>query len=148
MSKPSRFISILPLMAAVYFLSNCSPDEPEVNSPGAGNNWSFTKVSGDNQITAIYDSLPDRLVVRLARLNGTGVDNENIRFKLTAGNGSVQKPVLSSDIQELIIPTNYAGEASAQFINYGGDSTTGFSIVRAEVVDSTQFAVVFTIGTN
>ncbi len=133
---------------AFLWLAGCSPEPSPVNSPGAGDTWVFTKVSGDNQSTAELDSLDERLVVQLKKLNGTAIDNENIRFYLISGDGQVQKPVIAGGYFELVTITNFEGKASAQFLNHGGDSLTGISQVKAEVFDSTYLSVVFTIDTN
>ncbi len=117
-------------------------------SPGAGDRWVFTKVSGDNQSTIVLDSLDERLVVQLKKVNGTAIENEQIRFYLISGFGQVQKPVISSDYLDLVTITDFEGKASAQFLNYGGDSLTGISQIRAEVFDSTHLNVLFTVGTN
>ncbi len=130
------------------FLIGCDPEAPKVNSPGAGNRWVLTMVSGDNQTTPLHDTLSERMVVQLKKLNGTAIDNENIRFYLVSGGGEVRKPVSANDVMELVTPTDFEGKATAQFFNFGGDSVTGVSQVRAEVLDSTNLFVVFTIGTN
>jgi hypothetical protein len=124
----------------------CSPEDAQVNSPGAGNRWKFEKVSGDNQSTLATDTLAERLTVQLTTLTGTGIENEQIHFYLIHGDGQVQKPVASGKISELVTFTDFFGQASAQFENWGGDSL-GVSRVKAEVLDSSQFSVEFTIGT-
>jgi len=132
----------------LIILAGCSPEAPKVNSPGAGDRWVFTKVSGDNQSTHVSDTLPMRLVVQLKKLNGTAIENEDISFSLISGSGEVRKPVSGGGLMELVTPTDFEGKATAQFFNFGGDSTTGLSQVKAEVLDSTNLSVVFTIGTN
>ena len=138
-----KFFAVITLVLA----AGCSPEQSPVKSPGAGDNWVFTKVSGDNQSTVRLDSLDERLVVQLKKLNGTAIENKNIHFYLISGAGQVQKPVTDESIMELVTPTDFEGKASAQFLNFGGDSL-GYSQVKAEVMDSIQFSVVFTIGTN
>ena len=138
-----KFCAVITLVIA----AGCSPEPARVNSPGAGDRWVFNKVSGDNQSTVKLDSLDERLVVQLKKLNGTSVENEQIHFYLINGFGQVQKPVTAGDYLELVTITDFEGKASAQFLNYGGDSLTDFSEVKAEVLDSTQFWVIFTIGT-
>jgi len=133
------------IVAAVLALA-CSPKDSQVNSPGAGNRWKFVMVSGNNQSTGVMETLVDPLVVKLTTLTGDGIDNEDIRFKVVYGNGQVQKPVSPDEAAEFITITNFEGIASTQFLNFGGDSL-GVSRVRAEVMDSTQFWVEFTIGT-
>jgi hypothetical protein len=108
----------------------------------------FQKISGDNQSTQRLDTLDERMVVKLTDLVGNGIENEQIRFDVISGNGQVQKPVLIGKVAELVTITDFEGLASAQFLNFGGDSVTGLSQVRVEVMDSMQFWVEFTIGTN
>ena len=60
----------------------------------------------------------------------------------------VQKPVAFKTMMELVTPTDFEGKATAQFFNWGGDSLTGFSQVKAEVLDSTHMWVLFSIGTT
>ncbi|HEX2897007.1 MAG TPA: hypothetical protein VHP63_03040, partial [candidate division Zixibacteria bacterium] len=66
-------------------LASCSPEKADVMSPGAGDQWVFTKVSGDNQSTTLHDTLQQRMVVQLKKLNGTAVENKEIRFYLISG---------------------------------------------------------------
>jgi len=130
----------------ILILFSCSPERAQVNSPSAGDRWVFTKVSGDNQKTHVLDSLAERMVVQLKKLNGTAIEDAQIRFYLIYGNGQVQKPVIASDYFDLVTITDFEGKASAQFLNYGGDSL-GVSQVKAEVKDSTNLSVTFTVGT-
>jgi len=132
----------------LIILAGCSPEQSRVNSPGAGDRWVFTKVSGDNQSSPVHDTLSERMVVQLKKLNGTAIENEDINFYLISGRGEVRKPVSAGGLMELVTPTDFEGKATAQFFNFGGDSTTGLSQVKAEVFDSTYLSVVFTIGTN
>jgi len=131
----------------LVILAGCSPEKSPVNNPGAGDRWVFTKVSGDNQSTPLHDTLPERIVVQLKKLNGTAIENEDISFYLISGNGEVRKPVTAGDYLNLVTPTDFEGKATAQFFNRGGDSL-GNSQVKAEVLDSVSLSVVFTIGTN
>lgn len=142
-SSRIKFISIVSL----FVLWGCSPEDAQVNSLGAGDRWVFTKVSGDNQSTLKYDSLDERMVVQLKKMNGTAIEDEQIRFYLIYGSGQVQKPVSGADYLDLLTITDFEGKASAQFLNFGGDPS-GISRVKAEVFDSTQLSVEFTIGTN
>ncbi len=139
-----KFFAVILLLANV----GCDPEPPRVNSPGAGNRWVFTKVSGDNQSTPLHDTLAQRMVVQLKKLNGIAIDNENIRFLVISGGGEVRKPAGAHDLMELVTPTDFEGKATAQFFNFGGDSVTGLSQVRAEVLDSSNLFVLFTIDTN
>ncbi|MGH8015988.1 MAG: hypothetical protein ACREBV_07350, partial [Candidatus Zixiibacteriota bacterium] len=98
------------------------------------------------QSAAVLDSLGERLVVRLSRINGTALENKQILFSLISGFGDVQKPVVSEGVADIKTITDFEGKASVQFLNRGGDPITKISEVKAEVVDSTQFWVVFTIN--
>lgn len=146
--RPIRFRINFALGALSLMLAGCSPEKADVLSPGAGDRWVFTKVSGDNQSTIVLDSLDERLVVQLKKVNGTAIDNKKIRFTLISGFGQVQKPAASGDYLNLVTITDFEGKASAQFLNYGGDSLTGISQIRAEVFDSTYLFVLFTVHTN
>ena len=128
-------------------LLGCESTESDINSPGAGDTWVFTKVSGDNQSTVRLDTLPQRIIVKLEKLNGTALPDKNIRFSLIYGGGNVQKPAAGSDYFDLVTFTDSEGKASAQFLNFGGDSL-GVSRVSAEVMSDSSLVVVFTMNTN
>ena len=138
---------MLAILALAFCLSGCEAKESEISSSGAGDTWVFTKVSGDNQSTVRLATLPQPMIVQLKRLNGTPLPDKNIRFSLIYGNGTVQRPVAGSDYFELVTFTDFEGKASAQFLNYGGDSL-GVSRVSAEVMSEPSLVVVFTINTN
>lgn len=138
---------MLATLALAFGLLGCESAEREINSSGAGDTWVFTKVSGDNQSTVRLATLPQPMIVKLAKLNGTPLPDKNIRFSLTYGFGSVQKSTVGSDYFDLVTFTDFEGKASAQFLNYGGDSL-GVSRVSAEVMSEPSLVVVFTINTN
>jgi len=109
--------------------------------------WIFTKFSGDNQTLGLHDTLTQRLTIELKKLNGTAITDENILFKLIYGSGNVLKPTAGSDYFDLLTITDFEGKASAQFLNFGGDSL-GVSRVSAAVVSDSSLVVVFTINSN
>ncbi|MEE8404708.1 MAG: hypothetical protein V3S17_04895, partial [candidate division Zixibacteria bacterium] len=133
MIQQCNYKLIFAILVLAFSFSGCDSTEREINSSGAGDTWVFTKVSGDNQSTVRLATLPQPLIVQLKRLNGTPLTDKNIRFSLIYGNGAVQRPVAGSDYFELVTFTNFEGKASAQFLNYGGDSL-GVSRVSAEVM--------------
>ena len=147
MIQQCKYKLMLATLALAFSLLGCESAEREINSPGAGDTWVFTKVSGDNQSTVRLGTLPQPLIVKLATLNGSPLPDKNIRFSLIYGNGTVQKPVAGSDYFDLVTFTDFEGKASAQFLNYGGDSL-GVSRVSAQVMSDASLAVVFTINTN
>ena len=138
---------MLATLALAFVLLGCESTEREINSPGAGDNWIFTKFSGDNQTLALHDTLTQMLTVQLKMLNGTPVKNESILFKLVEVSGNVYKSAVGSEYVGLKTITDFEGKASAQFLNYGGDSL-GVSRVSAEVMSEPSLVVVFTINTN
>ncbi|MCH9025186.1 MAG: hypothetical protein IH931_07620 [candidate division Zixibacteria bacterium] len=134
-------------LALAFSLLGCESERREINSPGAGDNWIFTKFSGDNQSVFQYDTLSQRLTVQLKKLNDTAITDENILFELIYGSGNVLKPAGGNDYFDLLTFTDFEGKASAQFLNFGGDSL-GVSRVSATVVSDTSLVVIFTITTK
>ncbi len=145
MSCNCRYQFVLLLIALTLSILGCESKKSKIISPGAGDNWILTKLSGDNQTVVLLDTLSQRLMVSLKDLNGTAVPDENILFKLIYGRGNVQKPAAGSDYFDLLTFTDIEGKASAQFLNHGGDSL-GVSRVSAEVVSDSSLVVVFTIN--
>ena len=138
---------MLVTLSLALSLLGCESAEREISSPDAGDNWIFTKFSGDNQTVTLHDTLTLRLTVELKKLNGTAISDENILFKLIYGSGNVLKPAAGNDYFDLLTFTDFEGKASAQFLNFGGDSL-GVSRVSAEVMSEPSLMVVFTINTN
>ena len=87
-------------LVMVLSLLGCESKKSKINSPEAGDNWIFTKLSGDNQTLVLLDTLSQRLTVQLKDLRGTAVSDENILFQLVYGRGNVQ-----NQLQAVIILT-------------------------------------------
>lgn len=134
-------------LTLAFSLLGCESERREINSSGAGDTWVFVKVSGDNQSTVRLGTLPQPMIVKLERLNGTPLPDKSIIFSLTYGSGNVQKPAAVSDYFDLVTFTDFEGKASAQFFNFGGDSL-GVSRVSAEVMSDSSLVLVFSINTN
>ena len=133
----------LTLVLALSLLG-CDSEEREINSPGAGDTWVFTKFSGDNQTLGLHDTLTQLLTVQLEMLNGTPIKNESILFKLIEGSGNVYKPVAGSEYFDLLTFTDFEGKASAQFLNFIDGA--GVSRVSALVLSDSSLVVVFPIN--
>ncbi|MCH7689851.1 MAG: hypothetical protein IIA17_02245 [candidate division Zixibacteria bacterium] len=131
-------------LALAFSLLGCESEQSEINSPGAGDNWIFSKFSGDNQSLELHDTLTQRLTVQLKMLNGTPIKNESILFKLVEGSGNVFKPTVGNDYLDLKTITDFEGKASAQFLNFGDSNVV--SKVQAEVLSDSSLMVVFTIN--
>ena len=131
-------------LALAFSLFGCESEQREINSPGAGDNWIFSKFSGDNQSLELHDTLTQRLTVQLKMLNGTPIKNESILFKLVEGSGNVFKPTVGNDYLDLKTITDFEGKASAQFLNFGDSNVV--SKVQAEVLSDSSLMVVFTIN--
>ncbi len=135
---------MLAILALAFSFLGCESEQSEINSPGAGDNWIFTKFSGDNQTLALHDTLTQLLTVQLKMLNGTPIKNESILFKLVEGNGNVYKTTVGSEYLVLQTITNFEGKASAQFRNFIVGA--GVSRVSALVLSDSSLVVVFTIN--
>ncbi len=131
-------------LALAFSLLGCESAESDINSPGAGDNWIFTKFSGDNQTLALHDTLTQLLTVQLKMLNGTPIKNESILFKLVEGNGNVYKTTVGSEYFDLQTITDFEGKASAQFRNF--IVGVGVSRVSAAILSDSSLMVVFTIN--
>ena len=137
-------IIILALLFVLVLWGCDFEEEKMINSPGAGDNWIFSKFSGDNQTLALHDTLPQRLTVQLKMLNGTPIKKESVLFKLVEGNGNVFKPTVGSEYFDLKTITDFEGKASAQFLNFIVGA--GVSRVSAVVLSDSSLVFVFTIN--
>lgn len=147
MNRLTLILALTITLIVSFCIISCDPKPAIVGSPGAGIMWKFSKVSGDGQSAAQFDTLQDRLVVKLETLQEDPVRDVYVIFTVISGNGQVQKPNLTGEVAGYAVPTDAAGLATSQFLNFGGDSL-GNSTVRAQIEDSAQFFVEFTIGTN
>ena len=144
MIQQCKYKLMLVTLALAFGLIGCDSVEREINSPGAGDNWIFSKFSGDNQTLALHDTLTQMLTVQLKMLNGTPIKNESILFKLVEGNGNVYKTTVGSEYFDLKTITDFEGKASSQFRNF--IIGVGLSRVSAEVLSDSSLVVVFTIN--
>jgi hypothetical protein len=147
MCRITLFFAVILSLALCLCIVACDPEKSPVGSPGAGIRWDFIKVSGDGQSTVYLDTLSERMVVRLTDLLGVGIKDREISFSVIAGQGQLQKPATANKILEYVVPTDFEGYASAQFLNQVSD-TNVTSQIKATVVDSTQFFVTFTVSTS
>jgi hypothetical protein len=139
-------VAFLLLLCFGLLLSGCNDDKDNPTAPVNVDNWKFTILSGDGQTVHPFDTLKNRLVVKLVDGAGEPKVFEQVRFELIAGDGQVVgKPTAVVSPDELNTITSWQGEATANF--------TCFSVVtsrvRATVIARPTLSVVFTIfGTS
>jgi hypothetical protein len=130
------------VLAALFGVVACSDDKSSAGPLPDADAWTFEKVSGDGQSTPAYDTLDNRLVVALRDGRKKALYNHQIRFSLVAGSGEVfARPAGGLAPLEVNMPTDWQGQAAANFRNFGGGPAT----VKAQVTERPELTVTFTI---
>ena len=140
-------MSVRSVVALSLFLSvlgtlqmGCEEKKPtETDDP---NKWTFRKVSGDSQSVIVWDTLAHRMVVELKDGLKKPIEDEQIRFEVVDGNGMMMsKPVVAASPSEVLMPTDWQGQAAATFQCFD----TGASVVEVKVVSRPELSVQFSV---
>lgn len=136
--KSVFIISILFIF--LYSCSKDSPTEPESKT------IVMTKVSGDNQVGVMGDTLSVPLVVQLKYSDGEIVFNERVDFRIIEGTGSLSDSIVATDqagkAKTRLTLGNQVGEVRVEAKAFNSSSKIYFSI------DITPFPMIPSVKIN
>ena len=132
----------LSLVAVSCWLSVGCEEEKEPTKAEDPSKWTFEKVSGDSQSVLVWDTLAQRMVVELMDGLKKPIEDEQIRFEVIDGNGTVAtKPTVSAAPTEVLMPTDWQGRAACSYRCFD----TGRSVIEVKVVSRPELRVQFTV---